>query len=256
MKTNKQNTLLYMTIFRQLADDIRSGSFQNGDLLPPEKDLMERFRASRTTIRHAISLLCNEKLVTVRQGRGTVVTLPEEDNYTSILKADKFRGITSIQSQTTQSGAIKSQNGLVDLIRASAAIAEKLSISQNDDVYRVRRIKLIDNQPFGYIVSYIPASEIPGFETFSGKISTLYNTLKEAYNIEIVKAKETITSSACSATESLLLNLSPNSPLLLLRRLGYTEHGILEYTESYYDPAKYEIVINMDGIIDYSRNHI
>lgn len=252
MESRSQNTLLYVSIYRQLMEDIRSGIYQNGNMLPSEQDLMDRFNASRTTIRHAISLLRENGMVVVRQGRGTVVTLQDDDNYTSILKADKFRGITSIVTQTTQNGTIKTQNGIVDLICASSVIAERLSVKVGDDVYRIRRVKMIDNQPFGYIVSYLHAAHVPGFEVYSGKITTLYTTLRESYNINIIRANETITSCSCGPTESLLLNLPLHTPLLLFCRIGYTESGILEYTESYYNPDKFEIVINMDGIVDYS----
>ena len=63
----------YLAIAQALKDGILGGEYAIGALLPPERELAERFTVSRQTVRAALRLLREEQLVTSRQGAGTIV---------------------------------------------------------------------------------------------------------------------------------------------------------------------------------------
>ncbi len=58
-----------------LVDAIRSGLYQPGDVLPPERDLAARLEISRVPVREAIKVLRDQGIVSTRRGKngGTVV---------------------------------------------------------------------------------------------------------------------------------------------------------------------------------------
>jgi len=60
-------------IFRDLRRRILEGSLAAGTRLPPERELAERYRTNRNTLREAIRRLEQSRLVTVRQGQGVTV---------------------------------------------------------------------------------------------------------------------------------------------------------------------------------------
>lgn len=64
--------------YKQILDDLRSkilsGHYREGDRLPSENDLGERFKVSRLTIQRALKELQIEALVGRRAGSGTYVT--------------------------------------------------------------------------------------------------------------------------------------------------------------------------------------
>ncbi len=64
-------------IFDQLGQDICSGRFDSGDVLPPEPVLCERFRVSRIVVREAVKSLAAKGILEVRRKTGTVV-LPRD----------------------------------------------------------------------------------------------------------------------------------------------------------------------------------
>jgi GntR family transcriptional repressor for pyruvate dehydrogenase complex len=68
-----QSTRLYEKLSQQIKDQILNGNLKDGDRLPNERQLAERFEVSRTVVREAIKTLVNEGLVEVRSGRGTFV---------------------------------------------------------------------------------------------------------------------------------------------------------------------------------------
>ncbi len=64
---------IYTEIVRQIKGLIGDGQLKSGDRLPPERDLAERFRVSRTSVREALRALESMGLIDIRAGEGTFV---------------------------------------------------------------------------------------------------------------------------------------------------------------------------------------
>lgn len=60
-------------VYREILGSIIDGEFNEGDKLPTELALTERFTASRPTIREALSRLRADGITSTRQGSGTFV---------------------------------------------------------------------------------------------------------------------------------------------------------------------------------------
>jgi len=66
-----------ITIVAQLRAAIENGNYPHGQRLPAERDLAAHYKASRTTVREALSQLESEELVVRKVGSGTFVNRPE-----------------------------------------------------------------------------------------------------------------------------------------------------------------------------------
>ena len=66
--------LLYEHIVEQIESQILSGKLRNGDQLPNERELAQKFGVSRTAVREAVQTLREKGLVSSHQGRGTFIT--------------------------------------------------------------------------------------------------------------------------------------------------------------------------------------
>jgi GntR family transcriptional repressor for pyruvate dehydrogenase complex len=71
--TAVRKTRLFEGVAKQIQRLIVEGALKPGDLLPPERELAERFAVSRSSVRDAIRTLEIVGLVVPRQGEGTVV---------------------------------------------------------------------------------------------------------------------------------------------------------------------------------------
>ena len=69
IKTQK----IYEQIIDQIAQLVAEGQLKPGDRLPSERELVERFKVSRASIREAISALEMMGLIEVRSGEGTYI---------------------------------------------------------------------------------------------------------------------------------------------------------------------------------------
>ncbi len=68
-----ERTRVFEHIVAQIEQRILSGELRDGDHLGSERELSERFAASRTAVREALKTLAQKGLVDMRPGRGTVV---------------------------------------------------------------------------------------------------------------------------------------------------------------------------------------
>ncbi len=71
--TAVRKTRLFEGVAQQIQRLIADGKLKTGDLLPPERELAERFGVSRSSVRDAIRTLELVGLVVPRQGEGTVI---------------------------------------------------------------------------------------------------------------------------------------------------------------------------------------
>lgn len=71
---------LYQKVFESLKQQIISGEYPPGSLLPSEREIGEIYQVDRTTVRKAFQFLVDEKLVEKHVGKGTVVIYQPDDS--------------------------------------------------------------------------------------------------------------------------------------------------------------------------------
>ena len=76
---------LHEEIVQQIQELVRDGSLKHGDRLPPERDLAERLRVSRSSLREAMRALELQGLVISRPGAGTFINTDQLDTVASII---------------------------------------------------------------------------------------------------------------------------------------------------------------------------
>ncbi len=69
-----RSSRLYEQIVRQVEESIHKGILKAGEQLPPERELAQQFRVSRTAVREAVKALTEKGLVEAYPGRGTFIT--------------------------------------------------------------------------------------------------------------------------------------------------------------------------------------
>ena len=73
-------------VFLMLRKGIAEGTYQNGERLPPERDLATEFGVARGTLREGLRELEQAGFVERRQGSGTYVTHGSEESSPTILE--------------------------------------------------------------------------------------------------------------------------------------------------------------------------
>ncbi|MCL5986454.1 MAG: GntR family transcriptional regulator [Actinobacteria bacterium] len=221
---------LYYQIEEILRKKIMLGEIKPGELIPTEKKLEEMFGVSRITIRQAISNLARDGLVEAKRASGTFVKKVRFDQ--------PVLGITSYTDKAIQQGYIPSSKVLnFEKVKPIEEIKKELKLSDEDYVYEVKRLRLLNDEPTGVDTTYIPVKLVPKLsrEDFkeTGKEQSLYYILENKYHLVFNEAEELIDATATNKEESVLLGLKINSPVNLRTRVVFLTDGTsLCYTKS------------------------
>ncbi len=244
----------YHDIYNALKADIMSGVYPPGSFLPPETELAVKYDVSRTTLRHAVAMLSDENIVTVQQGRGTVVSTKE--NYT---KSDfiLFHNVTDVSNSfmltDKEHGGdrhVSVQGGIISTIPSSGNVSKALKVPDGTGIYRLERLSFVNGIPFSYQSNYFRCESLPGFERFSGQINDLHDLylfLEKQYGIQFKSGVETISAVSASYFDAKLLSVSAASPLLVFERTSVFSGGVIEYTNLLVRPDIMKINISMSG---------
>jgi GntR family transcriptional repressor for pyruvate dehydrogenase complex len=87
---------IYEHIVEQIRALISEGRWAPGDQIPPERELAERFKVSRTSVREALRALEMQGVIDSRQGGGTFVRTADTEALVPPLAAAILRGRTEL----------------------------------------------------------------------------------------------------------------------------------------------------------------
>jgi GntR family transcriptional regulator len=139
---------IYQRIRIQLYKDISSGVFKVGDTIPTEESLMKRFRASRTTIRRAVSSLVKEGIVVRKAGKGSFVN--RNFPKTRIRMRGSFNDILDVAKSTS----VKVLR--FEYIEPPPEVTKQLQVKKDERVLCIDRVRFAKETPFLYSVNYLP----------------------------------------------------------------------------------------------------
>lgn len=82
---------LYIQIKEYILTEISENRLVVGDMLPPEKDLIEQFKVSRITVRRAMDELEDEGIIARYPGKGTFVSSTQKIDFASKNEKERRR---------------------------------------------------------------------------------------------------------------------------------------------------------------------
>jgi GntR family transcriptional regulator len=142
------------TQYSQVADllrqDILAGHHEPGTCLPTERDLCTQYSVSRITIRHALALLADEKLIVRRQGSGTYV---RENPTRRIPLMIDYTGSVREHAPTLSRELLASCTMI-----APAWVADELRVSRSAAVLYAERVDRLDATAVAWDALYIPVA--------------------------------------------------------------------------------------------------
>ncbi|MDR1801716.1 MAG: GntR family transcriptional regulator [Lachnospiraceae bacterium] len=228
----------YQTVYQSLKKQIADGEYAPNDFLPVESKLEEIYGVSRTTIRKAVEKLASEGFLEVRQGRGTKVL----EAHGGHLQNLNF--VTSISETMTQRGHTVTTKGIyVDVVEASKRRSERLQVPVKTPLYRVQRVQLADGIPTAILENYIDTRLAPNLELKSSQIVSLYAFLEKEYGLEIDRSEDVISAKNADFKESQMLDVKPETALLILHRVTYSGNKPVTYDVSTVRADRYQLEI-------------
>jgi len=209
-----------------------------GQAIPSERRLCEQLGVSRLTLRAALDDLVREGHLTRRHGSGTYVSRP---------KIAQPLTLTSFSEDMRRRGMVPGSRTLeLAVMPAGARLGRRLQLSPEDQVVRVKRLRLADGEPMALEVLHVPASLVPGLTQADLENRSFYELMEERYGINIASATQTIEPTVTSGEESEALGVPLHSPAFLFERTTLTVSGRpMEFVRSFYRGDRYQLVTEL-----------
>lgn len=218
---------LYAQIVRLVKDGIAKGRLTSGAFLPAEPDLARHLGVSRDTIRHAVRRLIAEGILQVQRGRGTIIAeRPIEQELV---------GLTGFVEDMLTLGLQPSARLLsVRKVLPAARVREQLGLAGDVEVVEIRRVRLANDAPISYDVTWLPRSIGDRVATEDLERYPIFSILEDKYGIPLTEADYRIKARRAAREIAQALSIQAHSPVLEIERTSFTADGPIDYEQLYY----------------------
>lgn len=171
---------LYIQIEKAIQAAIENGNFQQGEKIPNEIELMEKYNVSRVTVRKAVEELVKDGYLVKRHGLGTFVSHSKFErkikHVMGFTAACKANGLSSHSLITRK-----------EIIEPDASLIKALKLETDEKAIYIQRKRYAGDSPLMLENNYYPFNRFHFLleESLEG---SLYELLKVKYGINPVKS--------------------------------------------------------------------
>lgn len=205
---------LYLIVRDKLVERITTGVWAPGTMLPNEGQLAQELGISLGTVRRALALLDEERLIHRRQGFGTFV--------------NDF-AVTPVHfSNICDAGGVQVEGRILTKSATACAANEEarktLRLGKDDLVIRIERICSFEGQPYLTEVSMLP---LRLFGLLPDDLGTYQlSSLAQRNRLILGRAIETVRPILADSIACADLQVDEGTPLLLLDRIAFSTEGV------------------------------
>ncbi|EIT85559.1 GntR family transcriptional regulator [Fictibacillus macauensis ZFHKF-1] len=237
---DKQSPLpIYYQIEKDLKDRIERGEWQEGHMIPSEREYAEHYNVSRMTVRQAITNLVNDGFLRRQRGKGTFVASKKIQQ--------KMVRLTSFTEDMKQRNMIATTKVLsFTLMKADSLTAALFQMNEGEEIAEVQRMRLADGLPMALETSKLNLRLLQGI-TEKVIQHSLYDYIEHTLNLKVGAAVQKLEASVARQHESALLQITKGSPVLLMTRETKLKDGqVFESVKSVYRGDRYAFVMEMN----------
>ncbi len=228
----------YLLIKNDILKAIHNNELKPGDKIDSESVLKKKYNVSTITVRKAFSDLINEGYLYGVQGVGTFVT-----------KKQMIRGLTSISF----SDELLQQGYEIDMIIDSVEeienehIANKLQVEASTKLICIKRVRLANNEPLAYQISYISSTLLPIEEALKIKSErSFYKVLKDHYIYPVWVNENYSVKEVFDVNVLNQMKIKKGTASFFVKRVAFDDHDeIIEYSETYFNKDSYNVTVNI-----------
>jgi|1185.fasta_scaffold69860_2 GntR family transcriptional regulator len=222
----------YHQIYLLLRERLAAGEFSGGAALPGELHLAREYRVSRVTLRAALNLLVQEKLILRQRGRGTFArpgdAPPAGPPLLGLLENLVAMGLkTSVRVLALSN------------MPASPDVAEGLRIAPGEMVQRAVRIRSHRGGPVSHLTTYVPLA-VAKFRRRVLAAKPMLQLLEES-GVKVAGAEQTVSAKLAEPSIAALLDVEVGAPLLAVTRVVHDHAGRrVQLLRGLYRPDRYQ----------------
>ncbi|MBE8848410.1 GntR family transcriptional regulator [Enterococcus durans] len=226
MESSSKGKSLYYQLVDVLKERIETQMTPHDKLLS-ERELCQHYGVSRTTVRLALQELETQGYIYRRHGKGTFVSDLSD-------KSSDLAGAYSFTEEMRELGRVPNTVILeFKQMEANKKVAKNLNINLGETVFKLKRLRLADDEPLMVERSYLPAKLFIGLDLPLLESKPLYDVFSQDYEQQVQLADEEFYASIVQKKDADPLRIADGAPVLHLSRTTYNvKNEIIEYTDS------------------------
>ncbi|MEG6513355.1 GntR family transcriptional regulator [Desulforamulus ruminis] len=224
---------LYVQLKEVLKDKILKGDYK--EKIPSERDFMEQFSVSRSTVRKAINALVLDGVLERIHGRGTFVSLRPVEEW--------LGNLSTFNDLVCNMGMKPSIKLLYQGVESATENSVPLGLTE---VYVIKRLRFADDVPLAVERQYYPLKIGLKLAQFDLNNAAIYDLLESSLGINLSEAEEVITGRMSTKEEAKLLGSDQLISVLQTERIIFdTDGNPVEYERSVYRSDMYSFRIKL-----------
>ncbi|HCM85226.1 MULTISPECIES: GntR family transcriptional regulator [Enterococcus] len=231
----KKTRVLYLEIAEKIKEDIFSGKYPVGTMLPSEPELERLFDVSKITVRKAIELLAADEYVEKKSGKGTTVL--SERPYNKLSKAISF-------TQILENSNLSVKKMILDVKKITLDESQKAYEYFGSEAIWFQRMYLLDDKPYICFDHYLPVG-LKRFTKEDLEQESLYRILYQN-GLEIERFMDDFVAIALNQEQQKLLQTEETIALKRIRKSYDYDQKVVEYSEAIYNTSNHAYQIEYE----------
>ena len=228
----------YVQLMNLIIAQIEDEVLQEEMKLPSERELCDTYDVSRATVRQAVKELEIDGIVNTFKGRGSYVASRRISQDMSSLY-----GFTESMKRLGKTISTK----VIDFTREECdeRIARKMKRALGTEIYRLKRVRYADNEPMLIVTTHLPCDRFPDFDGKRLINESMYEMMRDTYNVVFTEVKETLRSVKIRDNEMELLQVKRGAPCMKIDRYTYEKDTLIEYAVGIAHGDKFEYNVTL-----------
>lgn len=222
----------YLKIAEAIREKIREDVYPVNGLLPDGSTLAKEYEVSLMTLKQALDVLVAEGYILRRRGAGTLVR---------DWKATQRPHLYSLKGTSHDfPKGLASKVLTFDVTRPSEEMAEKLSLSTDDFVYEIVRLRVLEGRPIIMEYTYMPVDVIPGLKREHLE-NSIYNYISNGLGRKVYSAFVKVSGVRPNDLEKQEMQLSETDFLMEVSQVSSLDDcRVFEYSISHHLPDVFD----------------
>lgn len=229
-----------LMILDDLMTEITQGKYHVNDRFPSENELADHYHVPRIKVRHALLKLEDMGYLYSKQGKGRFIK-PKQRQIELHLS-----GSSSFSEKMNRAGyQLETRNLGCEPIAYDPKIYANLNVGQQDEVFKISRLRIIEGVPIALHISYVAKSVFPGIDKRGASIQSMFDYYAEHGYTDFLSSKSFVSISFPTKVERSLFDCAPLVPLFVLESdcIDAEQQHVLEYTKIIYRSDSFTYVI-------------
>jgi GntR family transcriptional regulator len=208
-----------------------------GQAIPSERQLSAELDISRPTLRAVVDDLVRDGRLVREHGRGMFVGSPRIAQQITGTQGATYPRATGTWTSRVLGHAT---------IQAGTLVGNRLGVTPNTAVLRIARQRLVNGEPICLETIHVLEELVAGFDVQAIEQGSFYALLQDQYGVIPTDAEQIHSAAAADSTESALLGLALDAPILVLERTTRDQNGRrFEFTRAAYRGDRYQVTTQL-----------